>query len=378
MWAWSTVVAIPIVGFVLWHELRPRPVSMADRYRVEPVTFGDVLRDVRATGHVEAVTTVQVGAEISGRIESVLVDYDAHVTQGQVLARFDGAALAAQLTEAQAAQAAARAALEQARTEREHAATGLARATRLHTRQALPDSELEDAAAASRLAVQRVSAAEAQLASQSALSSIARTNLEHASIRAPIDGVVITRNVDPGQTVASMLQTPILFTVAADLRRMRVLAAVDEADIGEMRVRESAWFTVNAYPDRVFQGVVTEVRSSPVVVQDVVTYTVIVEVDNGDLALKPGMTASARIRTAEARQSLRVPAAALRFTPPGSSPCSGTCVWRLDGTQLVSVPVTAGVSDGELTAVTSGAVAVAQPLLVDLTPAGRKAPGVGP
>ncbi|MBC7051888.1 efflux RND transporter periplasmic adaptor subunit, partial [Salmonella enterica subsp. enterica serovar Enteritidis] len=120
------------------------------------------------------------------------------------------------------------------------------------------------------------------------LFTVAKTSLEHAVIRAPIDGVVITRNVDPGQTVASMLQTPVLFTVAADLRKMRVVAAVDEADIGEVAVQQKATFTVNAYPERVFEGVVTEVRSSPVVVQDVVTYGTIIEVDNLDLALKPG------------------------------------------------------------------------------------------
>ena len=145
--------------------------------------------------------------------------------------------------------------------------------------------------ATARLNEQRVTAAEAQLAAQQAAFTVARTNLDHTVIRAPIDGVVITRNIDPGQTVASMLQTPVLFTVAADLRQMRVVAAVDEADIGELAVAQPVSFTVDAYPDRLFHGLLTEVRNSPVVVQDVVTYGAVVGIDNHDLALKPGMTA---------------------------------------------------------------------------------------
>jgi HlyD family secretion protein len=375
---WLVLLAVPLLAVAIWFAVRPRPVPLSARYRVQPVTQGDVLRDVRATGHVEAVTTVQVGAEISGRIATVEVDYNAQVKQGQVLARFDRAALAAQLAQTEATLAAARAALEQAKTDRDRTTTDLARVARLHEQKVISDADRDNATAAARLAQQRVSAAEAQVAAQQALFTVSKTSLDHAVIRAPIDGVVITRNVDPGQTVASMLQTPILFTVAADLRKMRVVAAVDEADIGEVAVSEKATFTVTAYGDRTFEGVVTEVRSSPVVVQDVVTYGTIIEVDNLDLALKPGMTASARIRTAAAKDVLRVPSAALRFAPPGEKNPERPGVWILNGTALERIDVRPGVSDGDVTEISPTAnVEPGRNVLVELTPEGRKAHGLG-
>jgi HlyD family secretion protein len=376
LFAWLALAALPILAGLLWSALRPRPVPLTAQFRSQPVTQGDVLREVRATGHVEAVTTVQVGAEISGRIATVEVDFNDRVKQGQVLARFDRAALVAQLAQTEATLAAARAALEQARTDRERTARDLTRVERLHEQKVITDADHDNAMSAARLAGQRVSAAEAQVAAQQALFAVAKTSLDHAVIRAPIDGIVITRNVDPGQTVASMLQTPVLFTVAADLRKMRVIAAVDEADIGEVVVEQKATFTVNAYPDRVFEGVVTEVRSSPVVVQDVVTYGTIIEVDNLDLALKPGMTASARVRTAQAKNVLRVPNAALRFAPPGEKNGERPGVWIVDGAALRRLDVRTGISDGELTAVEPGAVEAGARVLVELTPEGRKAHGL--
>jgi len=365
-------IAVAAGLLALWMTLRPRPVPLAARFRAEPAGVGDVVREVRATGHVEAVTTVVVGAETSGRIATVLVDYNDNVKAGQVLARFDREALLAQQAQALASLAAARSSLEQAKTDRDHTATDFARVDRLHKDGALSDTEFDNAQAAARLAGQRVSAADANMAAQEAAYNVARTNLEHSIIVAPIDGTVITRNVDPGQTVASVFQTPVLFTVAADLRKMRVIAAVDEADIGEVAAKQSATFTVNAYPDRTFEGIVTEVRNSPVIVQDVVTYGAVIEVDNLDLALKPGMTASARVRTATATAALRVPAAAIRFTPPGETRTSKAGVWFVDGEALRHVDVAPGITDGEVTAVTPGSVEAGRALLVDLTPAGKK------
>lgn len=237
-------------------------------------------------------------------------------------------------------------------------------------------SDRDAALANARLMEQRVAAAEAQVAAQQASYSLAKTNLDHTVIRSPIDGVVITRNVDPGQTVASMLQTPVLFTVAADLRKMHVIAAVDEADTGEVAVGQRATFTVNAYPSRNFEGVVTEVRNSPQVVQEVVTYGAEVEVDNSDLALKPGMTASVRIITASSKNVLRVPAAAFQFTPPGENARPESGVWALSGSELRRIPLNAGVSDGELTAVEPGTVPVGTAILYELTAEGRKAYGL--
>jgi HlyD family secretion protein len=365
-------IAVVAGLFALWMVLRPRPVPIAARFRAEPASVGDVVREVRATGHVEAVTTVQVGAEISGRIATVLVDYNDNVKAGQVLARFDRESLLAQQAQALASLAAARSSLEQAKTDRDHTATDFARVDRLHKDGALSDTDFENAQAAARLAAQRVTAADANMGAQQAAYNLARTNLDHSIIVAPIDGTVITRNIDPGQTVASVFQTPVLFTVAADLRKMRVIAAIDEADIGEVAAKQRATFTVNAYPDRTFEGIVTEVRNSPVIVQDVVTYGAVIEVDNLDFALKPGMTASARVRTATATAALHVPAAAIRFTPPGETRTSTAGVWLVEGEALRHVDVTPGITDGEVTAIAPGSIEAGRALLVDLTPAGKK------
>ncbi len=368
---------IPVAGVAIWQVARPKPVPLAARFRTGPVSLGDIVREVSATGHLEAITTVQVGAEISGRIASVEVDHNDRVVAGQILARFDRAALSAQQAEIQARLAAARAALEQAKTDRDHATSQQRRADQLFANNLVSEGERDNAATAARLAVQRVAAAEAQLAAQNAAFSLAKTNLDHTIIRSPIDGVVITRNVDPGQTVASMLQTPVLFTVAADLRQMHVIASVDEADIGEVAVKQQTTFTVNAYPSRTFDGVITEVRNSPQTVQDVVVYGTEVEVDNADLALKPGMTASVRIRTAAAHGVPRVPAAAFQFTPPGEKPTSEPGVWLLAGGGLKRVRVTAGTSDGELTAVEPGTLTLGASVVYELTPEGRRAYGIG-
>jgi HlyD family secretion protein len=377
----GAVVLLAALIVAVWLVLRPRPVPLATRFRAQAVTRGDVVRNVSATGHLEAVTTVQVGAEISGRISTVEVDYNDVVKQGQVLARFDRAALQAQFAESGATLAAAKAALEQAKTDRDKSGRDLSRVERLWADKSISDAEHDNAVSASRLDVQRVSAAEAQVAAQAASYSVTRTNLDHSIIYAPISGVVITRNVDPGQTVASTFQTPILFTVAADLRKMRVIAAVDESDIGELAPKQGATFTVNAYGEREFRGIVTEVRNSPIVVQDVVTYGTVVEVDNLDLALKPGMTATVKIRTAQAHDALRAPATALHFTPPGEHSSDHPGLWLLEGASFRRVEVTPGVSDGEMTAFEldpsgSGTLREGDSVLYELTTDGRKAYGL--
>jgi HlyD family secretion protein len=370
------LATIVLVAIGVWTAVRPKAVPMGARFRTAPVTQGDVIREVHATGHLEAITTVQVGAEISGRIASVEVDHNDRVKAGQILARFDRAALEAQLAQSEATFAAARAALEQAKVDRDRALRDKERVERLFGSKSVSEVERDNAVAAARLMEQRVAAAEAQLAAQKASRTLGKTNLEHTIIRAPIDGVVITRNVDSGQTVAAMLQTPVLFTVAADLRKMHVITAVDEADIGEVVLKQQATFTVNAYPSRTFEGIVTEVRNSPQIVQDVVTYGTEIEVDNVDLALKPGMTASVRIRTAVAKGALRTHAAAFQFTPPGEKPGAELGVWVLSEGALRRVPATPGISDGELTSIASGAIAMGDEVAYELTPEGRKAYGI--
>jgi len=373
-----TVALVAASGFGVLRATRPRQVPYAARFRTQTLIRGDVLRDVSATGHLEAVTTVQVGAEISGRIASVEVDYNDHVTEGQVLARFDRAALHAQLAQTQARLAAARATAAQSAAEAERCSRDAFRAEQMAVTGSITEQARDERRAAARVAVERLHASQAEIAAQEAALVMARTNLDHATIHAPIDGVVITRNVDPGQTVASVLQTPVLFTVAADLRRMHVVAAVDEADIGEVEVDQPATFTVHAYPTRVFDARVTQVRSSPELVQDVVTYGVELTVDNDDLVLKPGMTASVRIRTAEARAVLRAPVAALSFTPPGQTRSSAATLWRLDDQGPHPSTVATGVSDGEWTQIASSASLEGARVLVELTPEGRRVYGLSP
>lgn len=373
---WLVVVAVPIVALATVRLLKPRPVPLEARFRSQPAVVRDIVREVHATGHVEAVTTVQIGAEVSGKIASVLVDYNDRVKAGSVLARIDRTALEAQLAQTRANVAAGRAALEQAKTDREQADRNAQRATQLHAEHLMSDGDNEAAQSAARLAAQRIQAAKAQVEAQQAAYDLARTTRDRTEILSPIDGIVVTRNVDPGQTVAAAFQTPVLFTVAADLSKMRVIAAVDEADIGEVKLAQRASFTVTAYPNRTFEGVVTEVRNSPVVVQDVITYGTVVTVDNADLALKPGMTATVRIRTDSAEQVLALPNSAFHFSPPGEPERSGTGIWTLDAGALRRIDVRTGVTDGEVTAVELNVVRPGLRALTELTPEGRKAYGV--
>ncbi len=366
-----SVTALAIATGVLL--TRPRPAPMAARFRTVALTHGDLVREVRATGRVDAVSTVPIGAEISGRLASVDVNYNDRVKEGQVLARFDRNVLEAQRAQSNAMASAAKAQFAQARFDFEQAKRNAARADALFATGAQSPSEHEALVTSLALAKTRVEAAEANVAAQTAMATVARTNLDHAVIRSPIDGVVITRNVDPGQTVASMLQTPVLFTVAADLRKMEVVAAVDEADIAEIAVGEVAQFTVNAYQDRVFTGTVSEVRNAARVIQDVVTYGVVIVVDNVDLALKPSMTASVRIRTGTIVDADKIPNAALRFSPPGEASMKSPGVWTLVDQKLVRHDVQPALSDGELTAIAASDLSVGTHVIVDLTTEGKKA-----
>lgn len=371
------LLGLAAVGGAAYLWLRPKPVPFADRFRSAVVTRGPIVREVSATGRLEALTTVQIGAEISGRIASVHVDFNDRVYKGQLLARLDEEALSAQRAQAKASLAAARATLQKARAERERARRAEQRALALFATKSGSEAARDDASAAARVAEQIVLASEAELAARLAAHQLAETNLTHTSIESPIDGVVITRNVDPGQTVVAALQAPVLFTVAADLRKMQVVAAVDEADIGELARGQEAEFSVHTYPERKFKARVTEVRNAAQIVQDVVTYGVELAVENLDLALRPGMTASVRIRTQAAADVLRVPVGALSFVPPGErAPHSG--VWTLEGGALRRLAVQPGLSDGELWAVEGPELRAGTRVLLELTPEGRSAYGLAP
>jgi HlyD family secretion protein len=358
---------------------RPRPVPVAAQFRAAAVSRGVVVREVSATGRVEARASVDVGAQVSGRVASVEVDYNDRVTRGQLLARFDTESLDAQVAQTQASVKAAQAALEQAKVDRTRLERQLARSERLHAQGIDSDETVENLRAAKAQADAAIKSAAAQLELQRANAKVAQTSRHYAEVTSPIDGIVVSRNVDAGQTLAAAFQTPVMFTIAADLAAMKVVAAIDEADAGEVVPGQRATFTVDAYPDRAFEAVLTELRLAAKVVQNVVTYEAVLEVDNAELLLRPGMTASVKVRTAEAHSALRLPNAALRFSPPPAllegqdeEPKRHT-VWVLRGDALVPLRVVPGISDGMVTQIDDdGTLVPGDEVLVDLSPAGRK------
>lgn len=365
------VIVAVVVTVVL---LRPKPIPLLEQYRQGTVDRSDVVREVSATGRVEARTSVEVGAQVSGRLASVEVDFNDQVQRGQVLARFDTESLDAQAAQTSASVRAAQATLEQARADRTRAQRMLERSRTLHDKGIDSSETLENLQSAKAVADAAVRSAAAQLELQQANAQVAETNLGYAEVRSPIDGVVISRNVDAGQTVAAAFQTPVLFVIAEDLVAMKVVASIDEADMGEVKPGQVATFTVDAYPDRTFDAVVTELRSAAKVVQNVVTYEAVLEVDNPQRELRPGMTASVKVRTAEADAALHVPNAALRFTPPGrEQERKNNTVWVLRDDELLPLRVVPGISDGVVTQIDDdGTLRPDDQVLVDLTTAGRK------
>ncbi len=339
---WIAFLAVvALCAGIAWWWMKREP---APTWRTAPLTRGPIEVTVTATGAVEAVTTVEVGTQVSGIVASMHADFNSQVSKGQVIARIDTTLLHAALVDA-------RAGLERAAAQERQAAAERDRARELSSRDLISRSEWESAEAAARVAAANLSSARAGL-------ERARINLRYAIIESPIDGIVLDRAVDPGQTVAASLNAPTLFTLAGDLREMLVRAAVDEADIGRVRQGQRATFTVDAYPDTAFEGSVEQVRLLPKVTQNVVTYDVILRAGNPDHLLMPGMTASLTIVTARRDSVLRAPAAALRFTPPeadggagrraaGRSPSEAQGrVFVLEGGAPREVKVRTGLSDG--------------------------------
>jgi len=279
--------------------------AQAENYRFGAVDRGTVQTVVTATGTASAVTTVSVGSQVSGTVSNLYVDFNSPVKQGQIVARLDPTFLQSSVTEAQAN-------LEKAIASFRQAQRDSARICDLFSKNLAAQADHDNALTAVELAQAGVQQAQAQL-------SRARTNLAYSVIKSPIDGVVISRNVDVGQTVAASLQAPTLFTVAQDLHKMQIQTSIDEADIGSLRDSMKADFTVDSYPDEHFHGTIRQVRYAATVDQNVVTYPVIIDVDNPDLKLMPGMTANVTVVTARRADALRVPATALRFKPTTES-----------------------------------------------------------
>ncbi len=307
------VIAALVAGFLVFRaKTRPPPPP---RYVMGQITKGDVLETVQSTGQVQPLTQVQVGAQVSGRITKVYVDFNSQVKKGDILAEIDPTLFGAQLDSTQAQLAAAKASVSRAEANVETARQRLERAKKLVAEGIGTQADLDNAQGAYTVAIADVAAAKATSAQIQGQLRSSKTNLEYTRIYSPIDGVVINRAIDPGQVVAASFQAPVLFEIAQDLRQMRVLADIDEADVGRLREAMGADVAVDAFPGEKFKGKVSQIRYSPNNQAGVVTYAAVIEVENPELKLRPGMTATVTIRTAEVKDTPRIPNAALRFKP---------------------------------------------------------------
>ena len=308
--------ALLVVGVGAAEFWRSRDSAKESPYVTAPVQRGTITQVVSATGTLQAVVTVQVGSQVSGTIVRLGADFNSIVKKDQVIAELDQAKFKARVDEAKANLLAARAGAEKARVTVEDARRTLARSAELRKRDLIAQSELDTAQTAVDAAASQLEVAKAQVGQADAALNQASIDLAYTIIRSPVDGIVISRNIDVGQTVAASLQAPTLFTIANDLSKMEVHTSVDEADVGNVRPGQEVSFTVDAYPTRRFKGKVSQVRNAPTVVQNVVTYNAVVGIDNSELLLKPGMTTNVEFLVSQKSDVLKVPNMALRFKPP--------------------------------------------------------------
>jgi HlyD family secretion protein len=309
----AVLVGVGTAGVGIWSR-KDTTVPVLN-YVTATVERGELITKISATGSINPLVTVQVGSQVSGRIERILVDFNSKVRKGEVVAQLDSSLLTTQVTQAQSSAKSAEAALEKARVKVRETQRQVERLRDLDARKLLSASELETAQFAHEAAVADEHLQEANLDQARAALAQVRVSLAHTTIYAPIDGVVISRSVDVGQTVAASLQAPTLFTIANDLSRMQIETQVDEAFIGQIHQGQPVTFTVFAYPGRSFQGTVAQIRLNPTVESGVVKYNCIIRVDNTDLVLKPGMTATVTVETNRLRDVFTVPNAAVRFVP---------------------------------------------------------------
>ncbi len=343
------LVVIVVIAAACWIFYSKEKVS-APEWRTAKVEKGDIQVTVRASGTLQAVTTVQVGTQVSGIIKKILVDFNSVVKEGQLIAVLDTTYLVQAVDDAKASYKRAEIQVNQAKRDYD-------RTKQLFEQKVMAQADYDLALTTYETAVTNASSA------MSALNR-AKINLRYATIVAPISGVVVSRAVDVGQTVAASFSTPTMFTIANDLTKMQVQANIDEADIGKIKVSQEVTFSVDAYDDQTFTGVVRQVRLQPVVTQNVVNYTVIIDVPNPDLKLLPGMTATITVLVNEVKDILKVPAAALRFVPSqegmrGGHPEGGGhmgrpnlgTLWVKEGDKIAKQRVRIGLTDGSYTEV---------------------------
>lgn len=316
-------LALALAGGGWYYHRKHSAAEAAGAYRTAKIERGDIRVAISATGALAAISTVDVGSQISGQVTDVLVDYNDRVSKGQVIARIDPATYEAQIAQGSAQIENARAGLATAQATLRNAELDYQRKAELAAKQLVSRSDADLARAARDQARAQLNGAQAQIQQQIASTQTTRLNLQRTVIRAPVDGVVLTRSVEPGQTVAASLQSPVLFQIAEDLSKMEIVLAIDEADIGQVKAGQGVNFTVDSFPDRRFRGQVQQVRLSATNTSNVITYPVVVSVDNPDGALLPGMTANAEIEVSRRDNVLRVSNAALRYKPADEDAAAG-------------------------------------------------------
>lgn len=339
------------------------------KFRTDKVVRGDIVKTVMATGTVNAVTTVLVGTQVSGTIKQIHVDYNSPVKKGQLIALIDPSVFEAQVQQANANLLSAEAGLQRAEANLADAKRTMERSRILFEKNLIARSELDSAETRYEAESAQLKASKAQIAQAGASLKLAETNLKYTRIISPVDGVVISRNVDVGQTVAASFQTPTLFTIAQDLTKMQIDTNVDEADIGRVIKGQKVEFTVDAYPDVTFEGEVWQVRNAPITVQNVVTYDAVIKVENPDLMLKPGLTANVSVIIATKKDVLKIPNAALRFKPSEKTreagEKKGEGVWILEKGKPRRISITTGISDGNYTELSTGELKEGQEIIID-------------
>lgn len=357
-WGWLTgiggLILLAVGGTWYWWFSGTPPVP----YKTALVDRGPITAIVTATGTVNPVVSVQVGSQVSGKITQLMADFNSVVTKGQVLATIDQQPFKARVSQARAALKSGRGNLAKAKNMANQRKLELDRMTTLLRQQFVSQADFDLAATNFRDAQAQVEIAQAQVDQAAATLASAELDLGYTTIYSPVNGIVVSRNVDVGQTVAASFQTPTLFVIAQDLTQMQVNANVSESDIGGVAEGKQASFRVDAYPKEFFEGTVTQVRNAPISVQNVVTYDVVIAVDNRELKLKPGMTANVTIVTARKENALRIPNGALRFRMPGIPvDRKVTQVWVIDHEEHVrQTVITTGIADSLSTEIAEGSL----------------------
>ncbi|KJU83286.1 hemolysin D [Candidatus Magnetobacterium bavaricum] len=361
------------------------------RFRTEKLTRGDITSTVTSSGTLNAVTMVNVGTQVSGIIQALYVDFNSPVKKGQLIARIDPALFVSQVDQARANLYVSQANLKKAEATLLDTKRTLGRNDELLKRDLIAQAARDTAATNYDTAAAQVDAAKAQIAQSQAALAVSETNLRYTKIVSPVDGTVVSRTVDVGQTVAASFQTPTLFSIAQDLTKMQIDTNVAEADIGRVEVGQDVDFSVDAYPDVTFKGSVVQVRNAPIVVQNVVTYDVVVRVENPDFKLKPGMTANVSIVISRKQDVLKLPNAALRFKPPDRGKTSGekkildqkhgkkkdSGVWINEGNTPKRIAIDTGINDGAYTELISGDLVEGQELIVESLDKSKTKPASG-